>query len=118
MSITDVTFGQLVGAVAVILVLIGIYNQVMTALKNAREAKRLRESPLADLTTRVDRHDEMLARDKARLDRLEAQGADLEDQTRILLRALKAMLSHELNGNSVDKLRESLNEIDDYLINR
>lgn len=118
MSLTDLTFGQLIGAVAVILVLIGAYNQIMAALKNHRDAKKIRESPLHELTSRVDRHDEMLALDKTRLDKLEAQGTDLQEQNRIVLRGLLAMMSHELNGNSVEKLRESLAEINNYLINR
>lgn len=114
----SLTFRQLISAAAVILIMIGAYNTVMTALKNHREEKRIRESPLADLLNRVKRQEEASANVRERVDSLESQSADLEKQNRILLRALKAMLSHELNGNSVDKLRESMNEIDEYLINR
>lgn len=41
-----------------------------------------------------------------------------EDEMRLLLRSQIAMLSHQINGNSTDKLRQSLDEINDYLTNR
>ena len=114
----DLTFEKLIGAVAVILVLIGAYNTIMAAVKTHREEKRIRQSPLTDITNRLEKHDEMLARDKMRLDKLEIQSKDLDAQSRIMMRGMKALLSHELNNNSVDKLREAMTEIDEFLINR
>lgn len=114
----SLTYSQLISAAAVILIMIGAYNTIMTALKNHREQKRIRESPLTELSNRIEHQGEAQARDHEHLERLDGQLSDIEAQTRILLRGVKAMLSHELNGNSVDKLRESLSEIDDYLINR
>lgn len=112
------TFEQLLGAAIVILILIGAYNTVMTAIKNRREEKRIRESPVMALKERVDRHDELLAKDKDRLDRVEGRIDDMGTQSTIMLRGVRALLSHEINGNSDDKLRSSMSEIDDYLIAR
>ena len=41
----------------------------------------------------------------------------LEDGNRLVMKALMAMLSHEINGNSIDKLQQSLGELNEYLIN-
>lgn len=118
MQITDVTFGELIGAAAIILILIGIYNTVMTAIKNWREEKKRKNAPVAALEGRADEtkqmlqaHEQMLRQDRERLDKL-------EDQQRILLRAMMAMLSHELNGNSTEKLKDSVAEINDWLIRK
>ena len=46
----QLTYQQLVGAVAVILVLLGAYNTVMGAIKAHREEKKIRESPVTKLT--------------------------------------------------------------------
>ena len=43
---------------------------------------------------------------------------DLEAGNRVICRGILAMLSHEINGNSNDKLIASQQEITNYLINR
>lgn len=114
----QITYQQLVGAVAVILVLLGAYNTIMSAIKTHREEKRLRDSPIVKLQERVDRHDELLQKDKDRLDAMETRMKDMGEQSTIMLRGVRALLSHEINGNSTDKLEKSMSEIDDYLIGR
>lgn len=118
MKIEDITFQQIIGLLAVVLVMLGAYNVIMTAIKNRREEKRLRESPMMQLKERVDRHDELLAKDKDRLDAMESRMRDMGEQSTIMLRGVRALLSHEINGNSDDKLKASMVEIDDYLIGR
>lgn len=114
----QLTYQQLLGAVVVILVLLGAYNTVMGAIKVHREEKKIRESPVTKLTERVDRHDELLAKDKDRLDKLETDVMDLGEATRILLRQSMAVNDHMISGNDVSKLRESNTEIQKYLLNR
>ena len=43
---------------------------------------------------------------------------EMGEQSTIMLRGVRALLSHEINGNSTDKLKDSMTEIDDYLIAR
>lgn len=118
MNLAEITFQQLVGAVAVILVLLGAYKTIMDTIKIHREEKRLRDSPVVKLQERVDRHDELLQKDKDRLDAMENRMQDMGEQSTIMLRGVRALLSHEINGNSTDKLEKSMSEIDDYLIGR
>ena len=40
----------------------------------------------------------------------------VEDGNKIIMKALMAIMNHEINGNSVDKLKASLQELNDYLI--
>ena len=42
----------------------------------------------------------------------------LEEGNKVIITALIAMLSHEINGNSVDKLREALDDLNKYLIGK
>ena len=107
----DITFGQLAGLAALVLVLVGAYNTVMGAVKNYREEKKRKDAPVNTLEDTVKKHDERLAKDHERLN-------DLENSNRIILRALMAMLSHEINGNSDDKLKDSFDEIQKYLIQK
>ena len=43
---------------------------------------------------------------------------ELEDGNKVICKALYAMLSHEVNGNSKDKLEKALSDLNDYLIER
>ena len=42
----------------------------------------------------------------------------LEEGNKVICRALIAMLSHEINGNSTDKLQKAMGDLQDYLIER
>lgn len=107
----NISFSDLTGAAAVLLVFLGAYNVLISALKNHREEKRRREQPVTDLEVIVKQHEQMLKNDNLRL-------KDLEEEDKILLRAVKAMLGHLVNGNSTEKMSASIQEIDRYLIDR
>lgn len=53
----------------------------------------------------------MLDRDKRRID-------GLEEGNKAICRGVLALLSHEINGNSVDKLRDAQTGLTNYLIER
>ena len=52
-----------------------------------------------------------LDRDKTRIDSLEAGN-------KVICRGILALLSHEINGNSADKLKDAKDELTNYLIER
>ena len=111
MQIQALTFEQLIVTAAVILLLIGAYNTVMGAIKTAREEKKLKNQPVNTLENTVEDHTQKLKRDHERI-------TELEDSNRIIMRALMAVMSHEVNGNSTDKLQKSMEEIQEFLIER
>lgn len=107
----NITFEQVRNLVLLVLALLGGYNVLMTAIKNRREEKRRKDAPVNNLEEKVNDHDERLDRDHKRLN-------DLEESNRIIMRALMAMLSHEINGNSDEKLKASFDEIQQFLIEK
>lgn len=107
----NITFEQMVGLMAVALVLIGAYNTIMGAIKTHREEQKRRNAPVNSLEETVKKHEERLERDHERLN-------DLEEANRIQMRALMAMLHHEIDGNSTDGLKRSYDEIQKYLIEK
>ena len=118
MSITDVTFEQIIWMAALILLMIGIYNTVMTAVKNHMDAKRRHDAPVDTLVARVDAHDTMLANDKRNIEEMDDRLNLLKIESAMTLKGVRALLSHEINGNSDEKLKESYDNIDNYLINK
>lgn len=111
MQIQTLTFEQFVGTIAVILVLIGVYKTVMDAIKTWREEKKRREQPVNTLEQTVQEHEEKLKNDHDRLN-------TLEESNRIIMRAMMALMGHEINGNSTDKLKSSYDEIQRFLIDK
>ena len=59
----------------------------------------------------VKDHTNKLKKDHERL-------TELEDSNRVIMRALMALLSHEISGNSDEKLMASLDEIQKFLIEK
>ena len=114
----NLTFGGLITALVVILLGVDAYIRVMTAIKTHREEKVRRNHPVDKLEARVDDHEGKLDDHEEKLKKDYARLNDLEDGNRIMMRAMMAMLSHEINGNSTDKLKESFEEIQRYLIER
>ena len=107
----NITFSNIVIALIVVLLAIDVYIRVMTAIKAYREEKQRKNQPVSTLEDKVQEHEEKLQKDYKRIN-------ELEDGNRITLRALMALLSHDINNNSVDKLKASMDEIHDYLVNR
>ena len=111
MQIQALSFEQLIGTAAVILLLVGIYNTIMGAIKTAREEKKLKDQPVNTLESTVSDHSEKLKNDHERI-------TALEESNRIIMRSLMAVMSHEVNGNSTEKLQKSMDEIQQFLIER
>lgn len=55
--------------------------------------------------------DKKLGRDNERIE-------SIESGNKVICRGILALLSHEINGNSTEKLKSSQQEITDYLIER
>ena len=70
------------------------------------------------LIDKVKKHSQWRTDVDAKLDadkkRLDAQ----EEGQRVICRGILALLSHEINGNSVEKLKSAQQGITDYLIER
>lgn len=118
MTLKDVTFEQLIGLAVIIVILAGTYNTIMAAIKNHMEAKKRHNAPVDTLTARVDAHDKMLANDKRHIEEMDERLSSLKTESAMTLKGVRALLSHEINGNSTEKLKESYDNIDNYLINK
>lgn len=90
-----------------------------------RLAENISEKVLKKLEPRFNEIDRKLANDKTLIDSHTLAISEhrenikaIETGNRVLCRGILALLSHEINGNSTDKLRDSQKEITDYLIDK
>jgi len=117
--------------------LIVLADKVLDVFRKKHERDKLKKEPedklaetisanvLAKLEPRFAEIDRKLATDKSRLDEHtrilgthQDQLANIEQGNKVLCRGILALLSHEINGNSDDKLRASQQEITNYLIDK
>lgn len=98
----DVTIdsNQILGFCALITALWGVWKIV-------KELKK----PNDDLKKMVDRHDTLLDTDNRRL-------GDIEESNKMMLQCLLVMINHNITGNGIDKLKETRDELQEFLIKK
>ena len=63
-------------------------------------------SPFTTTKTRLGEHEKMLQRDKQRLDDMEKEQDELQEQVACIGLAMAELINHILTGNDTDKLKE------------
>lgn len=75
--------------------------------KIVKEVKK----PNEDLKKIVTKHSELLDSDNRRL-------KNSEEANRKILQCLLVIINHEITGNGIEKMKETRNELQEYLINK
>lgn len=107
MTVESITFVQIRDFVIVAAALLGFVVLLGNFWKTMHEWRK----PKMDETEWKREVDGKLANDNKRL-------KTLEDGNKAVCHALIALLSHEINGNSIDKLQHALDGLNEYLIER
>lgn len=119
---------QVIGFCALITGIWGVWKIV-------KEIKK----PSNDLHDLVERHDYLLKKDNQRLEKLESVSLqivsetnshdddikeiikslkDAEETNKIVLKSLFVIINHDITNNGIDKLKETLNELNSYLVEK
>ena len=98
---------QIKDFVVVALAILAFIVLLGNGIKTVREWRR----PHDDFETWKSAVDKKLDNDNKRIESIEAGN-------KVVCRGILALLSHEINGNSTEKLKYSQQEITDYLIER
>lgn len=69
------------------------------------------DSRLSEIERKLAKHDELLDKDKMKID-------TIEEGNRVTQKALLALLAHGIDGNSIDAMADARDELQKYLINR
>lgn len=97
-------FNNPTGIALAIIFILETFNLVTKVFENAKAWRK----PAKTVDDRLTDHDRKLDNDNKRLNSLG------EGQT-VMIRGIKALLWHERTGNSVDKLADASEAIDNYL---
>ena len=69
------------------------------------------KKPNDDLKATVEEHDDLLASDNRRL-------SEVEESNQMILRTLLVLINHEITGNGIEKMKQTRDELQDYLISK
>lgn len=117
-TVTYLPYDALAVAVAVILVLCGVIITVGKTVDVVRSWKKPRQQEDAAMRAKQKECERRFKDDLERIDNLEKAMLSQKETDRVVLTALRAILSHEINGNSIDRMKAANDEIDTMLINR
>ena len=106
------TFWNIVQIVAAGIVLLGSAGGVVVTLY------RYARKPNDNQNARLDKHDQLLDNDNQRLKALEAWRAEKNDSERLIMKALYAMMQHSIDGNHTQKIKDSMDELEEYLFKK
>ncbi len=84
----------------------------------SRKVTESLEPRLADIERKLSNDKVLIDDHSRRLAQQETRVEGMEEGQKVLCRGILALLSHEINGNSDDKLRASQAEITNYLIDK
>ncbi len=107
MSVESINAAQVKDFILVLVALLGFFILCWNGVKAYREINK----PRKELEAWCRDVDNKLKKDNERL-------KAMEDGNKVLVRGILALISHEINGNSDDKLKASQAEIQNYLIER
>lgn len=110
-EITTLVIGLLLAAAGIISTLGGAAEKVAKIVRALKAPNAAQDKRLEALEKHSEAVDQFLATDKRRLD-------DIEKSNRITQRALLGLLEHGIDGNSIKRMQDSREEIENHLINR
>ena len=103
---------NIIQIIAAGIVLLGSAGGVVVALY------RYARKPNDNQNARLDKHDQLLDNDNQRLKALEAWRAEKNDSERLIMKALYAMMQHSIDGNHTQKIKDSMDELEEYLFKK
>ena len=101
--------GCITAIAAVILLIVSIVKRAKASSEHQDERIDALEIKLEEAGRRIDEHDQYFKNDLARFDKIESG-------TRVMQRAMLALLSHNIDGNDIELMKRAKQELQDYLI--
>lgn len=92
---------------AQILAICGLISAIWGVYKIVVELKK----PSIELKQEVDDHEIKLNNDHVRLN-------EIEESNKMLLQCMLVIINHEITGNGIDKMKETRDMLQDYIINK
>ena len=75
-------------------------------------------NPIKKLKEKVEEHERKLDNDYVRMNSFDDLMEEIENSNEVICQSLFVLLNHEITGNSIDKLKEQRDRLEEYLIKK
>lgn len=93
-----------------ILSIASVVTLIITIIRKAKAPEAKQNERLDALEKAVQKHDELFRNDLARFERMESGN-------RIMQKCMLALLSHGIDGNDIELMKQARSDLNEYLIN-
>ncbi len=93
-----------------ILSIASVVTLIITIVRKAKAPEARQNERLDALEKAVQKHDELFRNDLARFERMESGN-------RIMQKCMLALLSHGIDGNDIEQMKQARSDLNEYLIN-
>ena len=101
---------QVAAVCGLILSVASVITLIVNGVKKARTPEAKQNERLDALEKAIQRHDDLLRNDLNRFERM-------ENGNRIMQKCMLALLSHGIDGNDIESMKQARNDLNEYLIN-
>ena len=104
------TVTQITAVASLIVSIIAIIGFIASAVKKAKAPTALQNQRIEKLEKAVERHTELLENDLMRFEHM-------EKGNRIMQECMLSLLTHNIDGNDIEGMKEARKNLQKYLIN-
>ena len=96
----------------------GLLLTILNIIDRSTILKERSEKPQKELEERVDSLDERITGIENKLKNYDYRVIQLEEGVKVLLRSMGALLSHSIDGNNTEEMKEVREKLNEYLISK
>jgi exonuclease VII small subunit len=96
----------------------GLLLTILNIIDRSTILKEKTEKPRKELEERVDSLDNRIAEIENKLKNYDYRVIQLEDGVKVLLKSMSALLSHSIDGNNLEEMKDARDDLNEYLISK
>lgn len=108
----------LMGCCSALITIAAAVSIIVSAVKKLKEPENAQNKKIQEIEERMKVFDDRLKKHEEYFNNDNKRLLAIEEGNRVTQKAILALMSHAINGNDIDKLKEAENSLREYLINK
>lgn len=96
----------------------GLLLTILNIIDRSTILKEKTEKPRKEMEERVDSLDGRITEIENKLKNYDYRVIQLEDGVKVLLKSMSALLSHSIDGNNLEEMKDARDDLNEYLISK
>ena len=108
----------LMGCCSALITISAAVAVIISAVKKLKEPENVQNQKIKEMNERMKNFEDRLKKHEEYFNNDNKRLLAIEEGNRVTQKAILALMSHAINGNDIDKLKEAENSLREYLINK